>query len=61
MIKDPEGDKWRANKIILCEKYLLSDPETYTKLNIPIMDVASAIINGLVSILGVSQKFRLRI
>ena len=25
MVKDPANDKWRANKIILCEKYSLND------------------------------------
>ena len=29
MIKDPQGDKWRANKIILGKKYSLYDPKTY--------------------------------
>ncbi|BCS82748.1 putative ankyrin repeat protein [Cotonvirus japonicus] len=29
MIKDPDGDKWRANKIILNEKFSLFDIKTY--------------------------------
>jgi hypothetical protein len=29
MIRDPEGDKWRANKIIFGEKYSLLDYKTY--------------------------------
>ncbi|AYV85647.1 MAG: ankyrin repeat-containing protein [Satyrvirus sp.] len=40
-IDDPEfrmvntdGDKWRANKIILKERYFLSDPSIYTKFDI---------------------------
>ncbi|BCS82741.1 ankyrin repeat protein [Cotonvirus japonicus] len=32
MVKDPAGDKWRANKIILNKKYSLRDIETYTFL-----------------------------
>lgn len=34
MVKDPEGDKWRANMIILGEKYSLFDIETYEKINV---------------------------
>ena len=33
--KDISGDKWRSNKIILCEKYSLLDPSTYQKLELP--------------------------
>src|SRR5579875_3340782 len=29
MVLDPQGDKWRANKIILGKRYLLSDLETF--------------------------------
>ena len=29
MVMDPDGDKYRANKIILGKKYSLFDPETY--------------------------------
>jgi len=29
MVRDPQGDKWRANKIILGEKYSLFDHKTY--------------------------------
>ena len=34
IIKDPSGDKFRANKIILEKRYSLCDPETYKILNI---------------------------
>lgn len=34
MVKDPDGDKWRANRIILGEKYYLSDPSIYSKFGI---------------------------
>jgi len=34
MIKDPQGDKWRANKIILKERYSLADIGTYDKFEI---------------------------
>ena len=36
MVKDPDGDKWRANKIILGKKYSLLDPLTYTELGLDI-------------------------
>ena len=36
MVKDPSGDKWRANKIILGKKYSLFDPVTYQELNLDI-------------------------
>ena len=38
MVKDPSGSKWRANKIILGEKYSLLDPSTYKKLNLDITE-----------------------
>jgi hypothetical protein len=47
MVKDPSGDKWRANRIILGEKYSLFDPKTYElfglniKANIYIVNFAS--------------------
>ena len=34
MIKDPQGNKYRANKIILKERYSLDDIETYNKFGI---------------------------
>lgn len=34
MIMDPDGDKFRANKIILGDKYSLSSPETFVKFGI---------------------------
>lgn len=33
-VRDPGGDKWRANMIILEEKYSLLEPETYHKLGL---------------------------
>ena len=40
MIKDPgpDGNKWRANRIILGEKYSLYDPKTYEKFKLNILD-----------------------
>lgn len=38
MVKDPDGDKWRANMIILCEKYDLNDINTYQKFGLKIPD-----------------------
>jgi len=46
MVKDPSGNKWRANKIILGNKYSLLDPETYIKLGIEMMDMDRASSNG---------------
>ena len=34
MVKDPKGDKYRANKIILKERYSLGELETYHKFGI---------------------------
>lgn len=39
MVEDPEGSKWRANKIILGMRYCLSDPSTYIKLGIRMMEM----------------------
>lgn len=36
MVCDPDGDKWRANKIILGQKHSLFDLETYDKFNLNI-------------------------
>lgn len=43
MVGDPEGNKWRANKIILGAKYSLADPATYIHfgLNISVDDVSA--------------------
>jgi len=47
MVRDPNGDKWRANKIILGNRYSLLDPETYNifgldiERNSPVVDIAS--------------------
>ena len=51
IVKDPSGNKWRANKIILGNKYSLSDPEIYIKLGIKMMDMDRASINGHEAIL----------
>ena len=37
-LRDSDGDKWRANMLILEEKYDLRDFETYVKFQIPIDD-----------------------
>lgn len=34
MAKNPSGNKWRANKIVLGKRYSLFDPSTYTELGI---------------------------
>jgi len=36
MAKDPDENKWRANKIILGKKYSLIDPLTYIELGLDI-------------------------
>ncbi|AYV85138.1 MAG: repeat protein [Satyrvirus sp.] len=46
MIKDPQGDKWRANKIILKERYLLADIGTYDKFEIYQLGLAWASVNN---------------
>jgi len=38
MVKDPAGDKWRANKIIFGEKHSLYNPGTYKLLDLCISD-----------------------
>src|SRR5271154_4844924 len=38
MVKDPLGDKWRANKIILSTIYSLNDLNTFTKFGLNIYD-----------------------
>lgn len=43
MVKDPCGDKWRANKIILKEKYSLDDPNTYKQFGIDYPDTNECI------------------
>src|SRR5271154_5506634 len=53
MAKDPSGNKWRANKIILSTTYSLNDLNTFTKFGLNIydysMDLASK--NGHVNVL----------
>jgi len=53
IVKDPDGNKWRADKIILGEKYSLFDVETIQKFNLKIteryIDLASS--HGQVKIL----------
>ena len=46
MVKDPSGNKWRANKIILGNKYSLLDPEIYITLGIKMMDMDYASAKG---------------
>ena len=38
MVKNPSGDKWRANKIILGKKYSLLEPKTYRELDLDIRE-----------------------
>ncbi len=44
VVIDPQGNKWRANKVILGKRYLLSDPATYE-----LLIVMGANINNLVN------------
>jgi len=54
MVKDPAGDKWRANKIILGDKYPLFDVETIKKFNLKMTEdyVDRASGGGHLDILG---------
>jgi len=38
IVKDPQGNKWRVNKLILGEKYSLYDPKTYELFGLDISD-----------------------
>lgn len=50
MVMDYEGDKWRANQIILGEKYSLDDLETYKKFDIPYPTLYTIAKNNLLNI-----------
>lgn len=50
MVEDPEGDKLRCNKIILGEKYLLSDPKTYDIFGLKYPTLEYAITNGFIEL-----------
>ena len=50
MVKDPEGKKYRANKIILGEKYSLFDPKTYKLFDLDV--VKNTFLINHVSALG---------
>jgi len=56
MVKDPTGNKWRANRIILGEKYSLYEPATYKKFGLNILDndelINQASSNGHIDILN---------
>ena len=49
MVKD--GNKWRANKIILGKRWSLHDPETYSFLKLPHMSMNDASSYGYVGVL----------
>lgn len=46
MVADPDGDKWRVNRIILGRKYDLGDINTYLDLNLPLPSISFAVKNG---------------
>ncbi|AYV85715.1 MAG: ankyrin repeat protein [Satyrvirus sp.] len=46
MVKDPDGDKFRANKIILKEKYSLDEMETYQKFGLEYPQLRSVAATG---------------
>ena len=46
MVKDPQGDKYRANKIILKERYSLADIETYHKFGIKYPTLTECVESG---------------
>ena len=54
MVKDPEGNKWRSNKVILGNKYHLNDLATFERFNLSVaqysMDLASK--NNYINILN---------
>ena len=52
MVEDPAKNKWRANKIILGEKYSLDDPETFVKLGI-ISKIPLMLVREKISELGI--------
>ena len=60
IIKDPSGDKFRANKIILGERYPLCDPNTYKVLNIKMPSInfliECAVKEGNIDCLGILRK-----
>jgi len=58
MVKDPEGCKWRADKIILGERYSLYDVETIKKFNLKINEyyIDQASEKGCLKILEWSLK-----
>jgi len=67
MVSDPDGNKFRANKIILGAKYSLFDVKTYEKFGLKINQnyylVHMATINGRVDCLEMCKKngFRLKV
>lgn len=51
MVMDPKQNKWRANKIILKEKYPLSKPSTYEKFGLKLPSLADSIDKGYTEII----------
>lgn len=51
MVKDPGSGIWRANKIILGDRYSLSDPATYEAIDLDMLGIDSASCHGYVDIL----------
>src|SRR5437870_4621249 len=58
MVKDPEGNKWRANKIILGNRFLLSDVNTF---NLVIENVTDIHAYNELAIIWTSRKGHLEI
>ena len=53
MVKDPSGDKIRSNKIILKEKYLLSDPKTYQLFGLEYPKLSHCVKEGYLDIIKI--------
>ncbi len=49
--KDPGGDEWRANMLILGERHSLGDLQTYSKWNLVTMSVEQASQYGFIEVL----------
>jgi len=60
IVKDPEGDKWRANKIILGEKYPLFDVKTIQKFGLKVTEyyVNKVSLYGHIKVLDWLLKIR---
>lgn len=63
MLIDPHGNKWRANKIILKEKYHLDDPSVYAKFDLKYPSLDYCIENKFINMVRflVTKKFEINI